>query len=162
MYGETLDRIYTRIHRQGQLGRAWSALRGRPSRLRSLAEIDATTVRARHDAGLRTVRIDEICGSEGRCHDFDRRFRPLQDHSEHRWLNVARARQEGKSLPPVELVQVGEAYYCLDGHHRISVPRAFGQPEIEATVTVWQVKGTRTGAERAGRQQLSLALTLQA
>ena len=156
MYGETLEALYTRTYRRGRLGRAWSALSGCPSRLRALSEVDTDAICARCDAGLQTVRIDDVCGSEGRCNDFDRDFRPLQDHSERRWLSVARARQEGKSLPPVELVQVGEVYYCLDGHHRISVARAFGQPEIEATVTVWQVEGERAGAA-VGQQQLSLA-----
>jgi hypothetical protein len=157
MYGEYLDALYLKNRRRGRLGQVWSALSGRSSRLLSLAEVDAKAIRVRHDAGLRTVRIDQICGSSGRCYDFDRRFRPLQHHSERRWLSVARARQEGKSLPPVELVQVAEAYYCLDGHHRISVARAFGQPEIEATVTVWQVEEARTGAASAGQPQLSLA-----
>ena len=157
MCGETLDRIYLRTRRRGRLGRAWSALGGRPSRMRSLAEVDGRAVRARHESGLRTVRIDDVCGSSERCHDFDRRFHPLQDHSERRWLSVARARQEGRSLPPVELVQVGEAYYCLDGHHRISVARAFGQPQIEANVMVWQVEEAGMGTATIGQQRLSLA-----
>ena len=157
MYGGYLDALYLKHLRRGRLGRVWSVLSGRSSRLFSLAEVEADRIHARHDAGLQTVRIDDVRGSSGRCHDFDRRFRPLQDHDEHRWLSVARARQEGKSLPPVELVQVGEVYYVLDGHHRISVARAFGQPEIEAAVTVWQVEGTRTGAETVGQQRLSLA-----
>ena len=67
------------------------------------------------------------------------------------------ARQEGKSLPPVELVQVGAAYYCLDGHHRISVARAFGQPEIEAAVTVWQVEAAGICAATTGQPRLGLA-----
>jgi hypothetical protein len=157
MYGEPLDRVYTRTRRRGRLGQVWSALSGRSCRLRSLSEVDATAIIARCDAGLRTVRIDDVCGSEGRCHDFDRCFRPLQDHSERRWLSVARARQEGKSLPPVELVQVGEDYYCLDGHHRISVARAFEQPEIEAMVTVWQVEEAGMGTATAGQPRLGLA-----
>jgi hypothetical protein len=157
MYGETLDKMYTKTRRLGRLGQVWSALSGRSSRLLSLAQVEGATVRGRHDAGLRTVHIDRICGSSGRCHDFERRFHPLQDHSERRWLSVARARHEGKSLPPVELVQVGEVYYCLDGHHRISVARAFGQPEIEASVTVWQVEEERIGPAPAAQPQLGLA-----
>jgi hypothetical protein len=166
MYGETLDRLYTQTLRRGRLDRIWSALSGRPSHLLSLAEVDRSAVRARHEAGLQMVQIDDICGSSGRCRDFDRRFRPLQDHSERRWLSVARARQENKSLPSVELVRVGEAYYCLDGHHRISVARAFGQPEIEAMVTVWQVAdagaSAASAAAPAGQPPLRLAHTLQA
>ena len=87
------------------------------------------------------VPISQICGSEGRCHDFDRDFHPLQDHNKERWLGIARARQRGKALPPVELVRVGDVYFVLDGHHRISVARALGQRHIEAKVMVWQVTG---------------------
>lgn len=61
-------------------------------------------------------------------------FYPVRDHNQGRWLGVATARQEEKSLPPVELIQVGDVYFVRDGHHRISVARALGQPVIEAEV----------------------------
>jgi hypothetical protein len=66
-------------------------------------------------------------------------------------------------LPPVALVQVGESYYCLDGHHRISVAHAFQQQDIEAKVTVWQVEGPLPGAapERSSQTQAGVAGTLQ-
>ncbi len=32
----------------------------------------------------------------------------------------------------------GMAYFVRDGHHRISVSRAFGQTHIDAEVTTWQ------------------------
>jgi hypothetical protein len=93
------------------------------------------------DAGLQTVAIAQILGSEGRSTDFDRDFYPLHDHNRERWLGIARARQEGKALPVVSLVQIGDVYFVRDGHHRISVARALGQEEIEARVTVWQATG---------------------
>ena len=163
MYGQNLNALYHKRLRQGQRGQLWSALRGRSRRLASLAEVEAQyIVRGRHSAGLRTIPVDQIQGSSGRYDDFDCDFCPLQDHTQYRWLSVARARQEGKSLPPVELVQVGEAYYCLDGHHRISVARAFGQLDIEADVTVWQVREPRTAAAPAARQPMRLAHALAA
>jgi ParB-like chromosome segregation protein Spo0J len=55
-------------------------------------------------------------------------------------MSVALARLKGVVLPAVELAQVREAYYVLDGHHRISVARAFGQESIDAAVTVWEVE----------------------
>jgi hypothetical protein len=58
-----------------------------------------------------------------------------------RWLRVAAARDQGKVLPPVVLVQVGDVYFVRDGHHRISVARALGQLDIEAEVTVWHLSG---------------------
>jgi hypothetical protein len=41
----------------------------------------------------------------------------------------------------VELIQVGDLYFVRDGHHRISVARAWGQATIDAEVTVWEVVG---------------------
>jgi hypothetical protein len=141
MYGIRVETLYGQVRRRGRLGRIWSALSGRSRDLIPLAKVEARcTVRDRQAAGLQTVPIDRIRGSEGRCHDFDRDFNPIQDHSLDRWLGVARARQAAKPLPPVELIQVGDLYFCLDGHHRLSVARALGQENIEAEVTVWEVE----------------------
>jgi hypothetical protein len=134
--------LYNRARSRGQRGQVWSALTGRPRRLLPLAEVDATcTVHTRRYTGMQTVPIRRIGGSEGRSNDFDRDFNPLQHHTKERWLGVAAARHRGKSLPPVELIRVGDVYFVRDDHHRISVARALGQREIEAEVTVWQVTG---------------------
>ena len=157
MYGLNLETLYLKALHRGRLGQVWSTLSGRSRGLIPLSAVEAQcTVRDRHYAGLRAVSIDRIRGSESRCADFDRDFRPLQNHSQDRWLRVARARQADKPLPPVELVQVGEIYFVLDGHHRLSVARTIGQQIIEAEVTVWQVSdplpgsGPLTWEERAG------------
>lgn len=137
-----MDRLYSRACDRGQWGQIWSALTGRSRRLLALEEIEATcTVHALRYASVQTVPISQIRGSEGRSDDFDRDFNPLQDHNKGRWLSVAAARRRGKALPPVKLVQVGDVYFVLDGHHRISVARALGQRYIEAKVMVWQVTG---------------------
>jgi hypothetical protein len=75
------------------------------------------------------------------------------------WLSVAVARQRGKSLPPVKLIQVGDVYYVQDGHHRISVARALGQRDIEAEVTVWQVTGPLPWEEPATAPRYGYAQT---
>jgi len=143
--------LYSEVRSKGRRGRAWSVLTGRSRRLFTLAEIKAAcTVRARHYAGLRTVPIAQIRGSEDRSNDFDCDFNPLQGQSKRRWLSVATARQKGKELAPVELVQIGDVYFVRDGHHRISVARAMGQRSIEAEVTVWQVSGPLPWERRAG------------
>jgi hypothetical protein len=134
--------LYARSRRHGRRGRLWST-KSRDSRcLLDLSEIEGTCrVDARCYAGLHSVPIEQIRGSEGRSNDFDRDFNPLQDHCMSRWLRVAAACDRDKVLPPVVLVQVGDVYFVRDGHHRISVARALGQLDIEAEVTVWQVAG---------------------
>lgn len=93
---------------------------------------------ARHHEGIQTISLDRIVGSEGRDDDFDSSFRPRRENGRDRWVSVALARAQGKSLPPVSLVRLGDAYYVRDGHHRISVARALNELEIEAEVIGWQ------------------------
>jgi hypothetical protein len=47
---------------------------------------------------------------------------------------VDRAFYEDIHLPPVVLYKVGEVYFVVDGHHRVSVAREQGQEFIEAEI----------------------------
>jgi hypothetical protein len=141
--GRMSQAAYDAARGRARRAQVWSRFRGEPNGLFSLREVSATVeVGAQRHAGVRTVKIDRIRGSQGRCKDFDRDFNPLQDHTASRWKNIARARDQGKALPPVNLVKVGDVYFVLDGHHRVSVARANGQVDIEANVTEWDVQGT--------------------
>lgn len=84
--------------------------------------------------GVQDVPLDKIIGSVDRYQDFDRRFMPKQSHSENKWQRVNRAWYREENLPPVMLYQVGEVFFVIDGHHRVSVARSHGQPTIEAEV----------------------------
>lgn len=87
-----------------------------------------------HDEGLRTVPIADIVGSINRAEDFDRSFMPVHGRTRQRWMSVDRAYLKGVPLPPVELFQIGDAYFVVDGHHRLSVAKSHGQLYIEARV----------------------------
>ncbi|HLO17346.1 MAG TPA: hypothetical protein VK206_21110 [Anaerolineales bacterium] len=89
-------------------------------------------------AGIQVVRISSIIGSEGRTSDFDMDFHPLSETSRERWVNMAMAYLARLPLPPIELIQVGNAYFVRDGHHRISVSQAFGQIAMDAEVIAWK------------------------
>ena len=41
----------------------------------------------------------------------------------------------GEYLPPIDVYKLGNLYFVIDGHHRVSVARAQGATEIEAHVT---------------------------
>jgi hypothetical protein len=142
--------LYGRAVSRGRWYRRWMGLRGRPSRLLDLATFAAAwTIRSRRSAGQQAVPIAQIRGSEGRSDDFDVTFHPLKDHVEGRWRNIAQAWLEGRRLPPVDLIRVGDVYFVRDGHHRISVARSFGQREIDAYVTVWEAEQPRERAQGA-------------
>jgi uncharacterized ParB-like nuclease family protein len=84
--------------------------------------------------GVQTVHIEQIIGSLNRYHQFDRAFLPIQDETSSRWKNVDRAFYEDIYLPPIVLYKVGQVYFVVDGHHRVSVAREQGQEFIEAEV----------------------------
>jgi nucleotide-binding universal stress UspA family protein len=43
-------------------------------------------------------------------------------------------------LPPIQVYQIGDAYFVLDGNHRVSVARQLGAPCIQAYVTEVRTK----------------------
>jgi hypothetical protein len=123
---------------RGQLGQTWAAL---TRHQRHLAELKATSGAKRPGgryAGVNTVPVNAIRGSEGRTRDFDADFNPLTDNIQDRWVSIYTAQKRGAALPPVELIRVAETYFVRDGHHRVSVARAMGQEYIEAVVTAWE------------------------
>jgi hypothetical protein len=84
--------------------------------------------------GVKTIRVDQIAGSLNRYYEFDRAFLPKEDQLASRWQQVNRAFYQDIHLPPVVLYKVGEVYFVVDGHHRVSVAREQGQIFIDAEV----------------------------
>lgn len=86
------------------------------------------------DRGRQDVPLDKIVGSLGRAREFDRAFLPRRESSRDRWEGIARLAESPEGFPPVELYQVGDAYFVVDGHHRISYLQSLGTPTVEAQV----------------------------
>jgi hypothetical protein len=51
-----------------------------------------------------------------------------------RWTRIYQAMVEGDELPPIDVYKVDDSYYVIDGHHRVSVARSLGRPELNARV----------------------------
>jgi hypothetical protein len=120
---------------QAFINRVWATLSGQPSTLLSYDEIkEKLHIGGPIYRGVKTVRVDQIAGSLNRYHEFDRVFLPASDKLAERWTSVNRAFYQEISLPPVVLYKVGEVYFVVDGHHRVSVARKQGQIYIEAEV----------------------------
>jgi len=92
------------------------------------------------DRGLQVVPLDAIVGTVDRAADFDRGFRPTTTRLRSRWERIAAAQRRGEPLPPVSLFKVGELYFVRDGHHRVSVAKSLGRPDIDAYVTEVQTR----------------------
>ncbi|MBN1264035.1 MAG: universal stress protein [Anaerolineales bacterium] len=126
---------FQQSRRRAQMEAVLSRLSGRPTELLPYEEIRkklrlGTSV----DQGVEAVPIDSIIGSVGRYQDFTRSFLPRHDSDRERWARVKAGVSDLSGLPPVELYRVGEAYFVLDGHHRISVAKQVGATHIEAYI----------------------------
>jgi hypothetical protein len=141
---------FMRARRQATLSRLAARLRGEPDDVRVILPyeevIDALGFVSERPAGAAVVPLDAIVGTVDRQREFDRRFRPTSGRVRSRWEHIAAAMRRGDSLPPVDLLRIGEIYFVRDGHHRVSVARALKLTDIDAYVTDVV---TRVGAERA-------------
>ena len=127
--------LFSRARNRGAWRSFWQKLRGNENKLRDLTHFAKDTKRQpAQQAGVVNISLAKIVGSEGRTNDFDSAFNPIKSHNRDRWIGIAAARRKGTILPPVELIQVGDAYYVRDGNHRVSVAKAAGQVEIEAQI----------------------------
>lgn len=86
------------------------------------------------DRGFADIPLDAIVGSVGRPREFTRAFLPRQESLRQRWREVEALAEGPSGFPPVDLYRVGEVYFVVDGHHRVSVARALGADTIEAHV----------------------------
>ena len=135
-----VEDLFDNEYRRSSLQKALAWIKGKKDTLQDIASLtQGKKIVSSHYQGLQKVVINAIKGSEGRCEDFDASFRPRTRHNKRRWIGIASAFRKGIDLPPVELIKVGEVYVVRDGHHRISVAKAFGAESVLASVTVWDV-----------------------
>jgi len=105
--------------------------------------------------GTRVVEVDQIVGSVGRWRDFDRSFLPTRASGGERWKRIDRAFQRGEDLPPVELYEIGDTYFVVDGHHRVSVARYHDVPTVEASVAQFYPKRPAARAPATSKTSLT-------
>ena len=149
-----LQDMHRSKHTKAILGRICGLFSRRSNNLLDLGtEVSGGKIRSQHYAGSRTVPINRIKGSEGRSGDFDREFNPTQTRTVDRWISIAVARSLGDALPLVELIQLGDDYYVRDGHHRISVARAFGEEYVDAKVIVMELESLSTSLVNRTRKK---------
>jgi hypothetical protein len=84
--------------------------------------------------GMQIVAVKLIVGSEGRYQDFNRYFLPKAEHLRERWQRVDQAQLKSITLPPIQLYEIGGAYFVRDGNHRVSVAKSQGIASIDAEV----------------------------
>lgn len=132
--------LFHRARQNGKFQRLKCLLSRSQNILLELEEPVTRFIYSQRYEGLRSVSIDSIVGTLGRGKDFDRYFHHLSDRIRDRWVSIAKARQEETPLGLVSLIRLNENYFVMDGHHRISVARTFGQLSVDAEVIVWEIR----------------------
>ncbi len=129
-------RDFRQARRRAALRSILRRLTGKSSELLSFEEVRGQ-LKASGSAPpeLREIPLDHIVGSVGRYADFTRDFLPLNPHDEERWARVMALTTSMEGLPPIQVFQIGEAYFVLDGNHRVSTARQLGASHIHAYVT---------------------------
>jgi len=154
---EQVDKDFSSARRKALIRRIGARLRrevasGRVLCFDDLRKIRGAAVGGIH-RGMRTVPVEQIKGSIGRCSEFDGGFMPTKASVGERWKRIDGAFHRGEELPPVTLYKAGSFYFVLDGHHRVSVARYHGVEWIDAHVTefgagggVWSERRDRESA----------------
>jgi hypothetical protein len=114
----------------------WANVTNQETELLSFDEVkEKLRLNNKRYLGLQNVPLNKIIGSVGRYQDFTRTFLPRRSVDKERWEQVDALARGFKGFPPVELYKVGDAYFVIDGNHRISVARQLKAKTIEAYVT---------------------------
>ncbi|HSK93437.1 MAG TPA: hypothetical protein VLA76_05200 [Candidatus Angelobacter sp.] len=113
----------------------------------------------RRRVGLRSVPLDRIVGTMRHPSQNTADFLPLPrlrgENWRARWQRINRAMDRLVTLPPVDLVLVGDEYWVTDGHNRVAAARQAGGIEIDADVTQLVLPGvTRPGQGRLDRSSM--------
>jgi len=127
---------FARARRQGIRERILGRLGGSSADLLSYEDVrEQLRARSSTYVGLRHIPLESITGSVGRTSDFTRNFLPRNMEDETRWTRVEVAMLSPGGVPPIEVYQIGDVYFVLDGNHRVSVARRLGSTHIDAYVT---------------------------
>jgi uncharacterized ParB-like nuclease family protein len=121
-----------------------SILTRRARRLQSIEPVlEAAGLEGRAYGGVQEIPLDRVVGSAAppaKTGDFDPGFLPVNRRMRDRWTRIYQAMVEGDELPPIDVYKVGDNYYVIDGHHRVSVARSLGRATINARVVEVQTR----------------------
>ncbi len=126
---------FYRARRRADREQLLARLTGRSADLLCYGEVhDLLKAKPSEHLGHQEIPLAAIVGSVERCSDYTRSFLPLKDGDQQRWTGVGEAIAGSKVLPPIRVYLVGEVYFVIDGHHRVSVARQRGQTSLRAYV----------------------------
>jgi hypothetical protein len=158
MVADQVDADFDRARRRAFFGGLKTRFVGGRDRLLSFDEVrKALGVANRFYLGRKVVEVSKIVGSVGRHGEFDPNFMPAKSSLSYRWKRVDGALCRGVELPAVSLYKIGDAYFVVDGNHRVSVARYQGVEMIDAEVTEFRTRSSSASLLRIPDLELAVA-----
>ncbi len=128
---------------KARLQHLWASVTGKSDELLQYDEITKKMhIKGLSSKGVKEIPIEAIVGSVNRYQDFDKNFLPLRDEDMQRWARVKTVMTSPGSpgLPPISVYKLGDAYFVLDGNHRVSIAKQMDLEKIEAHITEIKTK----------------------
>lgn len=136
--GAAADDEFNRARQRAFMQDVLASLRNMPVDLLPFEEVRKTlSLGSQTYRGLQDVPLEQIVGSVARYHDFSRAFMPRRDALRQRWQRVRKLQGQ---LKPIDLYKVDDAYFVVDGNHRVSVARQAKAPTIQAHVWEYETR----------------------
>lgn len=132
------EHAFRRARRRAVAEIVWARVRGKSPWLFSYHDVYRRLhARTTQTAGMHDIPLDAIVGSVGRYSDFTRSLLPARDSDRRRWMRLYGLMTDANDagVPPISVYRVGDAYFVIDGNHRVSVARVLGMSLIRASVT---------------------------
>ncbi len=134
-YSSAID-DFRRAHRRAIIKEILSRFTRTSNQLLSYDEVrQSLKAQSSSERGLMDIPLDAIIGSVNRYNDFTRDFLPKDNIQGERWARVEMAATDQAGLSPIEVYQIGDAYFVKDGNHRVSIARQTDAKTIQAYVT---------------------------
>ncbi len=120
--------------RRAALENIWNTLTGSSKHLIQFQQVeDQIQYEQSQKLGLVDIPLDAIVGSVSRPNDFTRKFFPQEAVDPGRWQRVKLKMDQ--QIRPIDVYQIDQVYFVMDGNHRVSVARQRGMVRIPAYVT---------------------------
>jgi hypothetical protein len=128
---------FNRARMLGNWEVVWRRLMGRNPYLRKAPMPDRVQYSTESNClGLLEIATHRIVGSLGREREFSHRFLPVSSSTrqEERWRLSFVMAMMGSGYQPLEVYQIADGFFVLNGHHRVSVARYLGWGTLQAHV----------------------------
>lgn len=93
--------------------------------------VEGRKLKSRSYKGTKPIDVNKIVGSVDRCQRDNTIF---VDKDSHRYKGIKKALQDMECLPAIQVYNIDEEYFIVDGHHRVEASKEIGKDFLDAEV----------------------------